>query len=82
MEEIVTKSLAWYRSLSLEGRTQVDVDNARSFSQKTAGIVAIWSFADTRREGLLHQREFESLLTIQDQRKLARGVPNEPLTDE
>ena len=81
LEKIITVSLIWYRSLSQIDRAKVDADDARSFAEKTAEFNAVWGLADTSKKGILLKREFPSLLTIQDQRKSARGVPTEPMTD-
>ena len=49
---------------------------------KTAEFVAVWGLADIKEEEILYERDFTSLMMIQDQTKSARGVPNEPMTDE
>jgi len=64
LEEITTVSLTWYRSLSQEDKTKVNADFARSFYEKTAEFVAVWGLADTRKKGILHKKEFSSLMTI------------------
>ena len=42
LEEIATKSVAWYRSLSPEDRAKVDADNARPDAEKGAEFFAVW----------------------------------------
>ena len=78
LEEIATKSVAWYRSLSPEERARVDADHARPQAEKEAELFAVWGIADTKKDNLLQRDELPNLFNIYDERETARGVPCEP----
>lgn len=67
---MVTKSVAWYTSLSEEDRAKVDSFNGE------ADFVAIWGKSDTSKDKLLQKTEFLKLLTIYDQERSDRGIPS------
>ena len=82
LEEISSRQLAWFKSLSKEDQAKVDADNARPDAEKKEEFDHIWSLADESKDGLLQKDEMPNLFDLYVEKKARRDVPNEPLTDE